>query len=316
MKIDINIEQAQKTLAALGVSLDSMYSFYPDATKPLVRPSDLSISARTYYYWSQNGLVKADEKGEWAKLNLVEVLWVKIIDAIRGLGLPVNDVKTIKEMLHMDVYTKMAEYSNEITKIFEKNISDKYTLKMIKDYMALNKNNPELIPSHYKVLATPLGSIIATILLQNKKVNLFVYKEEGQCKIAIEGFQYQDIALAAIARAKKLPHIFVCINDLLEDFIDNSKTQKFSEEFGLIASQEKEILNVIRDGKVREIVIKKDQEENLTITTTSRGELSDDKVQLIKRILSMNMYDDVRVVLRNKKHIYLESKTKKKVMTR
>jgi len=316
MKINITLEQGQKTLAALNVNIDSMYSFYPDATNPLVKPSDLGISARTYYYWSQNGLVKADEKGEWAKLNLMEVMWVKIIDSLRSLGFPVNDIKTIKEMLHMDVYNKMAEYSNEITKIFEKNISDKYTLKLMRDYIALNKNNPELISTHYKVLATPLGSIFATILLQNKKVNLFVYKEEGQCKIAIEGFQCQDIALAAIARAKKLPHIFICINDLLEDFIDNSKTQKFGEEFGLINLEEKEILNAIRDRKVSEIVIKKDQEENLTITTTSRGELSDDKVQLIKRILSMNLYDDVRVVLRNKKHIYLESKTKKKVMTR
>ena len=34
---------------------------------------------------------------------------------------------------------------------------------------------------------------------------------------------------------------------------------------------------------------------------------------MIKRLLRMNEFNDVRVVLRNDKHIYLENKTRKKL---
>jgi hypothetical protein len=36
-------------------------------------------------------------------------------------------------------------------------------------------------------------------------------------------------------------------------------------------------------------------------------------VTALKRLLRMNEYNEVRVVLRNNKHIYLENKTKQKL---
>lgn len=44
-----------------------------------------------------------------------------------------------------------------------------------------------------------------------------------------------------------------------------------------------------------------------------KSELKDEDVYKIKRLLRMNEFDDVRVVLRNDKHIYLENKTRKKL---
>jgi len=316
MKTNLNIEEAKGVLDSFGVSSDDLATFYPNITKPLVKVSDLGISARTYYYWSQNDLVKADEKGNWAKLNLIEVLWIKIIETLRDFGFPVKEIKTIKETLHTDLYGKIAEYSDEIIKMFENSIPDKNTLKIIKEFVGLIKSKPETVTEKYKAISSVLGAIISEILLRNSQVTLLVYMEEGKYMLAMDGFRFQKISQHIIDKVKKQPHLSISINNQIEEFIANKKTQKFTDEFGLINAEEKEILNAIRDGKVREINIKKDQEENLTITTTAKGELTDDKVQMIKRILCMNEYDDVRIVLRNKKHIYLERKTKKKITTR
>jgi hypothetical protein len=166
----------------------------------------------------------------------------------------------------------------------------------------------------YKILSTVIGTMISEILLNRSNIKLLIYKEKGQFWIAMEGYTTRSYSQNTIDRAKKLPHISISVNDLIAEFVENDKDETCIAEFGLIRPEEKEIIDALRDGKVREIVIKKDNDDNLTITCTETSKIIDD-VKLIKRLFGMNQYSEVRVVLRNEKELYVESKTKIKIRT-
>ena len=102
-------------------------------------------------------------------------------------------------------------------------------------------------------------------------------------------------------------------NDPKIDIFQLESMKVGDKEITLISDKEIEILEAIRNKEVTEITIKKDNDEKLVFTTTKRSELKYENIETLKRILRMNEFDDVRVVLRNNKHIYLENKTRKKL---
>ena len=74
-----------------------------------------------------------------------------------------------------------------------------------------------------------------------------------------------------------------------------------------------EVLDAIRNKEIKEINIKRDQYENLTFTTTKEGILSASAIAQIKRIFAVEEYSEFRVVKRNDKTFFTESKIKKKI---
>ena len=103
------------------------------------------------------------------------------------------------------------------------------------------------------------------------------------------------------------------LRNLVAEYLVSPELEQLNEEFGFVTEDEKQLIKVIRDKQVKEIHIKKDDNEVLTYIATSKREIKDEQVAAIKRMLRMNEFDDVRVVLRNDKHLYIENKKKVKL---
>ena len=63
------------------------------------KPSELGISARNINNWSDNGLLPSNKKKGWHRFSLTECIWLKIIQNLRELNLPLETIKQIKEDL-------------------------------------------------------------------------------------------------------------------------------------------------------------------------------------------------------------------------
>lgn len=218
----------------------------------------------------------------------------------------------MKEILHKDLRIEFAEFFDILLRKFEENKVDEKTLKYAKEIIENLQKRIAPINEKLLLLNTPIGVMIAEILMNRSPIKLLVYREKDEFMLAIEGYRLNTFSKETILAVQKQPHLVLLINELIANVLLDGKDDCISKGFGFISEKEKEILNAIRDSEVSEILIKKDQNENLTLTTTGRSKLSDDKVQQLKRILRMNEYDEVRVVLRNQKEIYLENKIKKK----
>ncbi len=311
-------KQTQETIDFMGVPMNDLVTFFPKITERIVKPSDLGIIATTFFHWNDSGLLEmevSDKSGKsnWAKLNLVEVLWLKIIEVMRNFGFPIKEILVIKNNLFHNVILQLREHAEAVIKNMEQKGYSEKEIAAVKLISQFSINNQDYFNLHYKVFGTVIGGILSEILLFKRKIFLIIYQEKGETFLAIEGYRFQEFSKEVINNVKKQPHFIIPVNDVLAEFLTNEKGGKISESFGLISNQEEEILKAIREKKVREIVIKKDQNDKFTITSTARGELTEEKVKLVKRLLCMNEYDDVRIVLRNNKNIYLENRTKRKL---
>jgi DNA-binding transcriptional MerR regulator len=318
MKNKTETVKEESFLNYLGISEYDLISLYPKITTPLVKLSDIDINARNYFNWTSQGLIESspsieDVKRVWVKLSLVEVLWVKVIQALRDYGFPIKEIKTIKETLFKNSYADLNNQSEELLKTVEVTEENKAALSLVKEALAAGKKNSEFLSVEFKSMGTVLGGIMAEILIHRCKMKLLLYKKEKRFSMLVDGYSEQESSQATIDDVKRKTFLSISINGLLADFLEDDANEKFREEFGLISEQEKAILKAMRDNDVCEIVIKKDDGNNITITTMGRDKLSEDDVKLVKRILRMNAFEDVRVVLRNYKHIYLENTTKTKI---
>ncbi|UPT69038.1 MAG: hypothetical protein M0D57_10635 [Sphingobacteriales bacterium JAD_PAG50586_3] len=158
-------------------------------------------------------------------------------------------------------------------------------------------------------LSSVLASHIVEILLGGARLSL-LYSKEG---IKIDGSRNATKGLLKeIEEFKTKPFICIPLNNLIEEFIEFDKTETLSREFGLFSETEESVIKALRNDDVKEIQIRKSNENEPTIIQITKREITGEKVRMIKRLLGMNDFDEMRVVLRNDKHIFIESKSKNK----
>lgn len=316
MKKVITDKNALNVVNGLGLSIEGILTSYPKIIEPFAKPSDLGFTRREFFYWTEKGVVditKADEgQSGWSRLNLLEVIWIKIAQELRLFNFPFVFLVQLKETLFKDMVKEYLNNTDALINQLEKVFPDK---SFINSYLALleEERNSEHDHDPMKLICTPLGTMLAEILLYNRKISMHLYISKEQYTVAFEGYSLQELDQAELEKIYNKTHLSLCLNDLIAEYLIEEKNEKINIDFGIISEKELEIIKAIRNKDVREINIKKDEHQTITFSATSRSELKADDVNLIKRILRMNEFDDVRVVLRNNKHIYLENKTRKKL---
>lgn len=75
------------------------------------RLNDNEISYRVINHWEKMDLisVKRDSKKGWRKYSIIDLVWIKIIAALRRLGYPIETISKVKENL------EKYEHENKIT---------------------------------------------------------------------------------------------------------------------------------------------------------------------------------------------------------
>ena len=309
-------KDALNVLTGLGLTTEGILSAYPRVIEPLVKPSDLGFTRREFFYWTEKNVIdipKEDERqSAWSRLNLIEVIWIKIAQELRLFNFPFAFLVQLKHALFKDM---LKEYLNDRDMLLSQLESAFPDKSFVNSFLALLEEERNAEPDYdpMRAICTPLGAMLAEILLLNRKITMLLYKEGEQYMVAFEGYSLQKIDQAEIDKLKSKTHVTLFLNDLIADYLVEEKNERINKDFGFISDAELEIIEAIRDKEVKEIHIKKDDNEVLTYIATSKREIKDDQVAAIKRLLRMNEFDDVRVVLRNGKHLYIENKKKIKI---
>ena len=291
--------------------------YYPRLLEPIGKPTQLGLTPREFFYWTDKGVIdipKTEEgQSPWSRLNLFEILWIRIVQELRSFNILFSPLVELKQFVFKNLLEDANEnrelYSSVMDEIFHKEPENEFAKSLLQN---ANLMCAEL-GVHNKGLFSNMGSIVAQILFYQKTINLIVFKDSKEFEFIFEGLLHQHHYQDDIDKAKSKTHLIVNIRDLVADCILEPKLETLNNEFGFVTEDEKQLLKVIRDKQVKEIHIKKDDNEVLTYIATSKCEIKDDQVLVIKRILRMNEFDDVRVVLRNDKHLYIENKKKIKI---
>ena len=317
MNIEISEDQAQSILNTFGVSVSDINTLYPRMIEPLAKPSELNLTAREFFYWCDKGIIdipkSKDGQSPWSRLNLLDVIWIRIVKELRRFNFPFSSIVKIKDNLFQNIFLKLIDLNDSQLVSLTNEIRDDNVKNTFNTIIKQAKKDPDAIKKLFGPLACPMGSLLADILIFNRKIHLHFCKKGEDFSIVFEGYSLQHTSQETLDAVKDQTHLTLCLNELIAEYLLDVQCEKINIEFGLISDKEIEILEAIRNKEVTEITIKKDNDEKLVFTTTKRSELKYENIETLKRILRMNEFDDVRVVLRNNKHIYLENKTRKKL---
>ncbi|MCF8429173.1 MAG: hypothetical protein K9G64_03490 [Bacteroidia bacterium] len=310
-------KEVQEAIESIGLTIELIEEHYPRIFEPLGKPSQLELTPREFFYWTDKGVIdipKAEEgQSPWSRLNLIEILWIRIIKELRKFNLPFASLAILKNDMFSSALIALRENHDLTQAEIEKRYNDPILKNLINKILTPSDNEVEAFIEENKLLFSLITGIVFEILLFRRNINLLVYTKEKNFAFTLEGLKNQDLIQDEIDQAKRSTHLILNLRNLVAEYLVSPELEQLNGEFGFVTEDEKQLIEVIRDKLVKEIHIKKDDNEVLTYIATSKREIKDDQVAAIKRLLRMNEFDDVRVVLRNDKHLYIENKKKIKI---
>jgi hypothetical protein len=310
-------EQLIEFLESNGINPVLLATYYPNIGKPLGKPSQLDITPREFFYWTDKGVIdipKAEVgQSPWSKLNLFEILWIRIVKELREFNLPFAPIAKLKNEIFMSLLDKFKANKDfaieEVKAVFSKSKNkDEFF-----EQFDIEQLNDDKLRDKYGITMNLISALISDILIFKRKISLIVCKENKEFVFLFDGNTFSYLNKESIQLALQRTHLIIDLNKLLEEYVLDSNLETLNEEFGLISEDEKELLKLIRDKQIKEIQIKRSDDNQITYSATSKYEIRNDNVAEIKKLLRMNEFDDVRVVLRNDKHLYIENKKKIKI---
>lgn len=317
MTLDITEAESSKILETIGGSFANFEKFYPRITEPLAKPSELNLTAREFFYWCDKGIIdmqkSEDGQSPWSRLNLLDVIWIRIVKELRRFNFPFSSIVKIKEDLFQNIFLKLLDLNDSQLELVLESIKGDDLKNVFIKLIKQAKKDPGAIKNQFGPTVCPMGALLADILLFNRKIHLHICKIGEDFPIVFEGYSLQYTSQETLDAVKDQTRLSLCLNELIAEHLLDVQCEKINKEFGLISEEELEIIEAIRKKEVKEIHIKKDDNEVLTYISTSKLEIKNEQVAAIKRLLRMNEFDDVRVVLRKDKHLYIENKKKVKV---
>lgn len=309
------LKELEASLSKLGTSLKQVEHLYPKINESFMPLSITGVSPRTYFHWKKSGLIthstSNDEQRSWVRINLIEYVWIKIIQIMRDFGIPLETIKETRDMMFTNILKLINTDKDAIIEFFEKEGSmgtEKIeSAKKIFDLISEIKD----IPEEFEIYNTIIGSLVCELLIKNDKGSILITKNQGRFDVGYFSFKkigdFQKIILPLL----ESPHIQIPIKKLIEDFFDDPKSEKYVDSFELLNLKEKKVIDAIRKKDFKEIIIKQDgKDESIIIEVEKDGAIMDQKAKEVKRILGLNEYSEVTIKFRNDKHLYFKNKTR------
>jgi len=316
MGVEITEELKKSILSAMGISANNANSLPGRVLDPIVKPSDLGFTTRELSYWGTKNIIdlpakRGDEQRPWCRLNLLEVIWIRMVRELRKFDLSFENILKIKKKLFADCLALVTENPNSHIENFGLNIKiDNHIKNKLKEIFKQIKEHPELLGEEFMITRTTIGALLSDIILYNSKINIHFYDIDKDLSMVIEGSRLGSCTQEDLDLLKLKSRLSLNLKELVIEYLIDDKFEKANTDFGIISEKELEILAAIRKKEVVKVIINKDKNENTTFTTTERSEIMDGRVEILKRILRMHKFNDVRVVLKNGKEIFLENNTR------
>lgn len=298
-----------------GTSLKQVEQFYPKLCESLMPLSITGVSPRTYFHWKKSGLITLSTHSEdhraWVRINLIEYVWIKIIQIMRDFGIPIETIKKTREMMFTNFLKLMVTDKKEIIDFLEKESTmETEKLETVKTIMNL-VGEIKYIPEEFEIYCTMIGSMVADLLVTNDKGSIIITKIQDEYDVCYFSFKnildFQNNIMPLLEQ----PHFQIPIRKLIEDFFDDPKSEKYVDSFELLNLKEKKVIDAIRKKDFKEIIIKQNEKDApLIIEVVKDGAIMDQKAKEVRRILGLNDYSEVTLTFRNDKHIHFKNKTR------
>ncbi len=311
-----DLEEIEKAMNEHGITVQAIEKLYPKLYEPVMNLSVTGVPARVYFYWKKSGLIdrfpeEKIEKG-WIKINLIEYLWIKVIVILRDYGVPFEKIKETKELMFMNIFDVLSEQKDDYIQFLRdnSNVSEK-KIKTVDKALTLARIEMNNSPEEFQIYHTLLGNLILDLLLRNDKGYITLSKQESEYEVGYFSVKSMSEFETFVQPLFDKPCLFVPIRSIIQEFLEDNKTEKIAESISLLNLKEMKVIEAIRNKDFKEIIIKQDgKKESIIIEIEKDGNILDQKAKEVKRILGLNEYSEVTIKFRNDKNLYFKNKTR------
>ena len=312
---------------------------YPNLCEPKVSISDLGVAHRVFYNWKdkkiidyQHNLTPQDIANNISRkkieLNAFEALWVLIIKELRLFNIGLSIIAKLKSYLFT-----VPDFNHIRT------LSEEHLYQISKDVLPKEANNilsvfglnPEglvdyfnLLPDSNKIYFSHIGMLINYILVSGHTPSILIYKKPLEDELhfdlynpQMEAIYYkdtnEDYRNELINNLAQHSVINISIRPLFELFFENKSLLKYTKAFDLFTPGELKILNILSSRDFNKIIIHKNNDNQITIESTSSEQVLGYKAIELNKTLGLKDYQRAEIIYRNNKNLVITNTTKYKI---
>lgn len=262
-------------------------------------------------FWRRHNLVPFMPLGKhtFAEISLVQLIWIRILDSLRELSYPLDNMKKICEYFFKDAYEndlprQNIEYNKKLLEAKKsKNIityEESILLTQLNDFL-----EDKHLMQFLKFDINYLSNLIKHCLTSTLEAGMLIYPTGRVIEhLGNDTFSHQKIDFDTNS-----PHIYLSIKYFLKEFIEHQELEKLIMP-QILSSDEKNVLEELRNENIQELIIKKNGNEIIRIDKSHNSIIIGEKAKQIKQILGLKNYEEVEISTRDEKTLSFKKRTK------
>ncbi|MBK8785205.1 MAG: hypothetical protein IPN43_01620 [Chitinophagaceae bacterium] len=273
------------------------------------------VDSKIFQVWKSKGLVDFIERGKWVRLNLVEYLWLRVLETMRKFGCSVKLMKA----LYDDLFTKAFEED-----LAAKNLKSRYDYyNNLSKVRSLTKDESELLEAMQYVYDYPqlgiqfryetsyFSELVQGCLSYLVEAGLYIFEDETFIKFILppDGTREEQITDFSISK----PHLYIPLSNYILEFIADEEKDNFLTSSGLLNDDEYRVIKEIRNENVKSIKItfKENERKIEKIECDQKGLIKGDDAKKVMHLLGLKNYSGIELNTRDGKTLsftYTEKK--------
>lgn len=279
---------------------------------------EIGISNKNVLDWSRAGLF-IDEKPAKGRrtYNMIEYVWIKLIEQLRSFGLSIDAIRNVKETLLMDNGVKEL-LSSMVLDSYPKELEEDKAFMELKNYINSQISKEEISEmmtyfdsKEMRMTQTSIAGMIYSAFYDRLDFHLLV-NSTGSLMISEAIPDYTNSPFDYIMDT---PYICIPLRTILSKFLtkEELKTQKEDEQINL-SDSERSVIESLRKGNIISLLVKFDKEEQISLIETEEHiDISKTQGKLVDYIMRNN-YQEITYKTQNGQITHMRRKTKTKVM--
>ena len=265
---------------------------------------------KQFPFWRRKKLLPFYTKGKHLdfEVSFIQMIWLRILDTLRSLSYPINDIEKVADYFFKDAYfnnlpQQNIEYNKALLeeKKGKGSLSDEehLLLKNIDSFLA-DEQLLYVLKFDINYLSNLIGHCISTSL----EAAILIYSKGRVVEqLGQTIFSHNEIDFDI-----NEPHIKLSLKYYLQEFIDDEELQRIIMP-QILNDDEKYILKELRNDNIKELIIKKNERDIVRVDISYDSVISGDKAKEIKRILGLRNYDEITLSTRDENNISIKKRT-------
>lgn len=227
---------------------------------PLFTSKETGISRRDLSVWYKEGLMPYEitDLG-WKKYTYIECIWLKVVSKLKQFGLNNQSIMELKKPL-------FSQRAVDFRFLFEDHTKGKEMQSGMEELVTHYDNrigevNDEDLEIDMQRMNYSLFGLITMMISLARLKFVLVVNDEGDHSLINIGKPLNDIQQANISQIlvemSNKSFILINLSEIIFSFFENDKITKDADYFfGIMNSNEREIVSEIRSGKYKQVTVK------------------------------------------------------------